>query len=120
MQDDVLDLFGDKGRGAPGADLREGKVSALVVEHLGLHPEDRDWLLEVLRAPRHETLQHDVDTAIDRFRTGGALAAVCERIRELSSEAKDASVLRDVPSLRSLICELSERVLLPIAHVMDS
>ncbi len=37
IYDDVLDLYGDKGREAPGSDLYEGKMSALVVEHLLRH-----------------------------------------------------------------------------------
>ena len=72
LQDDVLDLYGDKGRGAPGADLKEGKVSALVVAHLERVPEDRAWLLNLLRAPRDLTPQREVEEAIRRFRASGA------------------------------------------------
>ncbi len=36
IQDDILDLFGNKQRKATGCDIREGKVSFLVVTHLSL------------------------------------------------------------------------------------
>jgi geranylgeranyl diphosphate synthase type I len=70
IQDDVIDLFGDKGREAVGADIREGKVSALVVEHMRLYPEESEWLHGVLATPRDETSAEVVETVIRRFRDG--------------------------------------------------
>ena len=37
IQDDVLDLYGEKGRKQRGADIYEGKPSILVYHHLNLH-----------------------------------------------------------------------------------
>ncbi|MEM6733646.1 MAG: polyprenyl synthetase family protein, partial [Myxococcota bacterium] len=48
MQDDVLDLYGEKGRDQPGADIREGKISAIVVTHLTQYPEEKTDVLEIL------------------------------------------------------------------------
>ena len=36
MQDDIIDLYGDKKRDMQGNDLKEGKVSFLIVKHLSL------------------------------------------------------------------------------------
>ncbi len=75
MQEDVLDLFGDRGRDTAGSDLREGKISAMVVENLALHPANRDWLLGLLHQPRAAT-----DAAIGQpafcrwWRLGGGAA----------------------------------------------
>ena len=117
LQDDVLDLYGEKGRGAPGSDLREGKTSALVVEHLALHPGDAPWLRAVLAAPRRETPQADVELAVERFRTGGALERVLARIEAAAREALGAPGLAEEPGLRHLAAELAAVALHPIEGV---
>ena len=117
MQDDVLDLYGDKGREAPGADLREGKVSALVVLHLARCPEDSDWLLELLRTPREQTAQHDVDEAIARFRESGALADAQREILDLLSQVEGSPVLARYPTLRGVALQIAALAMQPIAHL---
>lgn len=117
LQDDILDLYGDKGREQPGSDLREGKISALVVEHIALHPADTGWLRELLATPRDATPDSEVESAIVRFRDGGALAAVLERIELEAERALYCSGLRQEPGLRALAQELVEVTLAPIAHL---
>jgi geranylgeranyl diphosphate synthase type I len=114
LQDDVLDLFGDKGREARGADIKEGKISALVVEHLRLHPGDAPWLLSVLRAPREHTTDADVSAVIDRFDVAGAKDAVLQRIAQLATRALHARALDDHPGLRAIVVELIAVILQPI------
>jgi geranylgeranyl diphosphate synthase type I len=114
LQDDVLDLFGDKGREARGADVKEGKISALVVEHLRLFPDERGWLRAVLDAPRDETSDAAVDEVIDRFEQGGALDAVLRRIVTLASHALNAPALHAEPALQRLVVEVTGMVLAPI------
>lgn len=117
LQDDVLDLYGEKGRGAPGSDLREGKTSALVVEHLALHPHDGPWLRGLLALPRELTPQDEVERAMERFRTGGALARVLARINAQAWEVMSAPALRGEPALRELAWELVCVALNPIGHL---
>jgi len=119
MQDDILDLYGDKGRNAVGSDLREGKISALVVEHLALHPDDAPWLKTILQTDRQATADSDVAMAIAKMRDGGALGAVREHIRTITTRLKNADDLSDEPQLAALINELVDVILQPIAHVMD-
>jgi geranylgeranyl diphosphate synthase type I len=116
MQDDVIDCFGDKGRGQRGSDLREGKVSALTVAHLELHPEDKDWLTALMRLPRHRTTRGAVADAIERFRSGGALARVLERIDELGDVEHDVA-LDGEPILRGVAVVLRDRFIEPLAPV---
>lgn len=116
VQDDVLDLFGDKGRGVVGSDLREGKVSALVVEHLRLHPEEGPWLFELLRLPRDRTPEAWIHQAIRRFQEGGALAAVWRRIAVLDDQVAEDTALSLRPRLHALAMELVSRALAPIIH----
>lgn len=118
MQDDVLDLYADKGRESRGSDVREGKVSALVVEHITRHPSDRDWLIGILKTPREQTTQQMVDEAITRFQKGGALQRVCSRIDEESKRAMNAPELQATPKLASLMSELVKVIVEPIAAVM--
>lgn len=117
LQDDVLDLYGEKGRGDPGSDLREGKVSALVVEHLRIHPADAPWLRSLLALPRDLTPADEVRGAMDRFRAGGALAGVLGRIRAEARGVVAAPELARHPALRDLACELVCVALAPIAHL---
>lgn len=115
IADDVLDLYGDKGREAPGADLREGKVSALVVEHLRLHPEDREELVALLELPRDRTPDAAVQATIARFRDGGALEAVWERLDALEDGLRTSDLVR-FPALHGAALDLVRRALAPIRH----
>src|SRR5690606_9039080 len=75
IQDDTLDLYGDKGRELRGADIAEGKRSALVVHALGeLADNERAWLVEVLDKERSETSQEEIDRACELLKDCGSLA----------------------------------------------
>ena len=100
--------------------LVEGKVSALVSEHLRLHPRDGDWLIPLLTCPREETPERLVIHAIDRFRHGGALAAVWQRINDIEARIQQSSVLRETPKLQVAAFDLVHRALRPIAHTGPS
>ncbi|MEL6342612.1 MAG: polyprenyl synthetase family protein [Myxococcota bacterium] len=117
LQDDVLDLYGDKGRELPGADLREGKVSALVIAHLERCPEDQSWMVSLLRAPRDGTPQVEIEDAIARFRESGALGDVLLRIRQLAAQVEDSTLLRLYPELHAVARQLSALAIAPIRHL---
>ncbi len=122
LADDMLDLYGDQDRGERGGDLREGKVSALVVEHLRLYPEDAPWLLGVLDAPPEDTADADVRAAIERFRWGGALTGVLVRYASLEARVLDAPLLRAVPGLHAVARELCGRIrsTLPVSRACST
>jgi|GEM_PF-568118 len=79
IHDDLIDLWGDKGRGQWGNDLREGKPSALTAAHLELHPQDKGALTTLLSAPRDQTTDEDVTFWRDRLAKAGALQLVVHR-----------------------------------------
>lgn len=117
IQDDILDLFGDNGREMRGTDLAQaGKPTALVVDHLRLHPEDREWLLGILSAPRERTPREAIDQAIERFRRGGALAAVWGRIDAIRRDLRASEALRREPELHALVERVVPEVLRSIEH----
>jgi geranylgeranyl diphosphate synthase type I len=120
LQDDVCDLYGDKGRESRGADLREGKVSALVAEHLRLAPRDADRLGAVLRAPRESTSDADVAWAASAFEESGALASVVAHIHRIADEVMTAPALARHPDLQSAARLLVTLSLRPIEHVLDA
>lgn len=117
LQDDVLDLYGDKGRERAGADLFEGKVSALVVAHLARAPSDRTALLALLRSPRAETDPVAVGEIIADFRSSGALDDVLDRIQAIAEAVRSDEALLRVPELRTVALEITALVLRPIAHL---
>lgn len=114
VQDDVLDLYGDKGRGKRGNDLREGKVSALVVAHLERHPGDTQALLDVLRAPRGVTSDADVARLSRLFIEGGALDAVAQRAHDLYQQVLQAPPLLELPRLHALVIEVANTLYRPL------
>jgi geranylgeranyl diphosphate synthase type I len=116
IQDDVLDLYGDKGRDVMGSDLYEGKVSALVSEHLRLHPQDRSWLLGLLSTPRTDTPPDQVERAMTVFHEGGALAAVWERMALIEQSVETAPQLLAEPRLHAVAMSLVAKAISPIAH----
>jgi len=120
IMDDVIDLFGDKGRGERGGDLREGRVSALVTEHLRRVPEDRDWLVSSLTKPRDETGDEEIDALAGRFERCGTLRAVIGRIRTLRDEISDCEAFRREPRIRPVAQHLIDLSLQPLRHLKDS
>lgn len=117
LQDDVLDLFGDKGRDRPANDLYEGKVSVLVVEHLERHPEDAESLLTLLARSRDATAASEVTRWAERFADGGALKGALGWIADIADEVNTSPALLARPALRALATELVHAVLRPINHL---
>jgi geranylgeranyl diphosphate synthase, type I len=113
----VLDLYGDKGREAPGSDLCEGKVTALVIEYLQRVPTDGVWLAGLLAAPRGETDAAQVREAIHRFYLHGALDAVLERMMDEAAAVAASAALAGEPAIRKLALELVREIIKPIAHL---
>lgn len=118
VQDDVLDLYGAKGREELGADLKEGKVSALVVEHLRLFPQDAEEMRRLLTTARDQVDASQVSHWIERFQTGGALEACCQIVERLSTEILDSKLIVEEPALGQLLVGLVEKIRSPIAHVL--
>lgn len=117
IQDDIVDLYGDNGREMRGSDLAQAsKTSALVVEHLRLHPGERASLLDVLGLPRGETSREAIEQVIARFQSGGALAAVWQRIDAVQRELRASGTLRREPVLHELIERLVTEVLRTVEH----
>lgn len=121
IQDDVIDLFGDKGRGKVGCDIYEGKVSALLVAHLEASPETGPLVLGILDKSRDETTPEDVQKVKDLYVLSGALDRVMDMICEIRDRVFSSTLLRKEASIRSLAITLVEMALAPLAnHHLDT
>ncbi len=112
IQDDLLDLVGDKGRGRRGTDLAEGKLSYPVVwayEHGGAVEVAR--LREVVEAPRDRTDDGMIRVGLRLLEGVGALDATRERLRTLRRELGASPSHDDTPGL-------VEAILAPVAHAL--
>lgn len=117
IQDDILDLYGNNGRDFRGSDLAQsGKATAFVVEHLRLHPEDGEWLLGILEAPRERTSPEAIQEVITRFASGGALHAVWERMDDIRKTLENSESLREEPVLAAIVNEFIAAALRPVEH----
>nr|ACU26409.1 geranylgeranyl pyrophosphate synthase CrtE [uncultured bacterium HF186_25m_30B18]ACU26476.1 geranylgeranyl pyrophosphate synthase [uncultured bacterium HF186_25m_13D19] len=114
IRDDVLDLFGDKGRGQRGNDLREGKVSALTVTHLERRPEDTEELVALLKRDRDETHDDDVAEWSERLVLSGALEDTCAWADELLRDLVASAELAMEPGLRALVSATAQTIAAPL------
>jgi len=90
IRDDVIDLTGDKGRGSRGQDVREGKRSLVVVKALNRLEESRSRkLLDILDKSKEETSREEVETAIEFFRSVGAIEDANEVAEDLAEQAQE-------------------------------
>jgi geranylgeranyl diphosphate synthase type I len=120
IQDDVLDLFADKGRDQRGSDIREGKRSILVVHALQqLPPDDAARLREILDLDREQTGSEEVQQALELLAQAGSLSFALEQIAHRRDRALAVSELKRAPGLRQLVVAICELFLQPIQPVLE-
>lgn len=119
MLDDVVDLFGEKGRNEVGCDIREGKVSALVITHIENCPSDADWLMSVLRTPREETTLDQIEMVRQRLVAAGTLTDTLSRALALLEHVRSSTTVRLHPELNPVIEATAARSLRSVAHLTN-
>ena len=118
IQDDVLDLYGDKGREERGADIREGKISALVVHFLQNAAADRAGRLRrLLAAGREGVSREQIDEIARAFREEGSLDAALDEIERRRDLVAEMPELDENPKLREMLIGLANWFVAPIDHV---
>lgn len=118
FQDDVVDLFGDKGRNSSGSDIYEGKVNALFVSLLTRRPDLSLAVRRVLCKPREEKTRADVDWLREQYLECGALTDVLAKIGSIQLQILGCPSLESEPKLRWLAQELTSLVIAPIRHLL--
>jgi hydroxymethylglutaryl-CoA reductase len=121
IQDDTLDLYGEKGRDARGSDIGEGKRSALVVHALAhAGKEDAAWLRELLDRDRAATTQPEVDRAIALLTDAGSLRYALQEMERRKARALSVPAVAARPSLQALVRGMCELFLKPIEPLFAS
>ncbi len=119
IQDDTLDLFGDKGRELVGADIAEGKRSALVVHALGvLEGSARAELVRVLDKEREATTPEEIAAAIRQLEEAGSLRFALDEIRRRKEAALAVPALRGQAELAVLVEGMCDLFVKPITRVV--
>ncbi len=112
VQDDYLDLVGDKGRDRAGSDLAEGKISFPVAWTVSNADESVSKRLEeIVRAPRRDTTNAMIDEGMSLLETGGGLEATRLYLLKESQSLSSLDVSGYLPGF-------VERILKPVAHAL--
>jgi geranylgeranyl pyrophosphate synthase len=112
IQDDLLDLVGEKGRDQVGTDIAEGKPSLPVVWALNeADPVTSARLHEIIAAPRAQTSSANISEAIGLLEASGAMRFAIAEVKRLAAQVR-ATNTRIAPLLDDLVTS----VLAPIQH----
>ena len=117
MQDDVLDLYGDKQRDEVGCDLREGKVSLLIVSALETAPQTFAELKKLLQTPRESTATAEIKRLKKLWSENGSLALAMKKISALSKELVSSPLVNEHQLLGPMLLRMNDVILEPIAHL---
>lgn len=118
VQDDYLDLYGEKGRDRRATDVAEGKISFFVA-HVYERGDDREKarLREILRKDRVRTSDAEIEEALALFDRTGARAAALSYMEGVQSSLHDDKFLKSrMPGVHYALASLSEQFLKPIAN----
>jgi len=119
IQDDLLDLYGQKGRGARGGDIREGKRSMLVVHALrNATDEDAGWLLDVLDKDRKFNTPEEIEEAMALFKRAGSFQAALDEIETRKQRAMAVFNHEEQAPLATMVEAMCDLYLEPIRGVM--
>lgn len=121
IQDDVLDLYGAKGRGRVGEDVAEGKRSVLVVYALEHLPDsERAELLDIIDRDRDATSSEDIERAKALLESCGAKSFAIGEIERRRAVALRAAAATGDKGLIELAEFLAELFLAPICSLIPS
>lgn len=111
IQDDLLDLWGQKGRDQVGSDIAEGKLSypmVLAFSQLRRGSSERKKLEQILKAPREETKPEDIRWAIELMENIGVKDQAKKDFDQSLKDANTPSLWEEVISY--LTSWLTEKV----------
>lgn len=117
IQDDILDLYGDKGRGEIGCDIKEGKVSFLIACHLEAFPADLAVIAPILAKPRADTSDGEVASIKALFDRQGTLSLAFTELGHRVSAVETALAALDDEALAALVQKLIAAIFAPISHL---
>jgi geranylgeranyl diphosphate synthase, type I len=99
IQDDLLDLWGDKGREQVGSDIAEGKLSyplVLLFSCLAKGNSDRAKVESIIRASREETSAEQIQFVISLMEKNGIKERALKDFEQHLKDAKSSSLWIEV------------------------
>ena len=119
IQDDLLDIYGDKQREKKATDIAEGKISALVAcFNETATASDKKLVATILRAPREQTTDGQIQQVVDLFDKYKVRETLINKILKIRDTIAKDQDLQRAPELQMLFHRLNERFLLPIRHLL--
>lgn len=99
IQDDLLDLWGEKGRGQRGSDVAEGKLSyplVLLLSQLPKNGSQREKVMKIVQKSREETSQEEIDFVIDLMEKEKIRDRAIKDFHQHVKDAQTSSLWNDV------------------------
>jgi geranylgeranyl diphosphate synthase type I len=117
IQDDILDFYGNKQRESRGCDIKEGKVSFLIVNYLERIPSDFSVLARILRKTRADTSEKDFQIVEKLFSDNNNLEFCLDHLDRRVDDLRSHSLFVTNSVLYSLVNSLIEKILAPISEI---
>lgn len=119
IQDDVLDIYGKKGRDKAATDVAEGKISIFVAHVFESgKPQDKVELRAILQKPRESTSDTDINRALEIFGQNDAKGFAIGRIRSIQSQILTNAELKKFPEIHRVLIELGDLFLEPLNGIL--
>ncbi len=119
IQDDLLDVYGDKQRESKATDIAEGKISALVAYFNQVaSSSEKSQVAQILSAPRKATTQAQIADVLTMFNKYQILDHLLEKIREFQSSVENDPTIAQYQESHQLLIQLNRLFLEPIEHLL--
>jgi geranylgeranyl diphosphate synthase, type I len=119
IQDDLLDIYGEKQRERKATDIAEGKISALVaVFNETASSPDKKQVAAILQTAREETTDAQIQQVIDSFEKYKVRETLINKLLNIRDAVAKDQDLQKVPELQKLFHQMNERFLEPIRHLI--
>ncbi|MBC74705.1 MAG: hypothetical protein CME64_01700 [Halobacteriovoraceae bacterium] len=120
MQDDIIDLYGDKQRDMQGNDIKEGKVSFLIVKHLENNQNNFEAIKKLLFRNRENILRGEVLIIKEQFIRDGTLARALSELTDRSYALLKHEYLQTNPEVEGVIQIFIEELMKPLRGINET
>jgi len=117
IQDDILDVYGEKGRDEVASDVKEGKISALLVHFLLSKSSDHEKVVGIIHKSREETTAEDVDFVLGAFERERVLQKSVDMLKDKYDIIVESDVVSENQDLKVYIHHTLAKLLKPISHI---
>ncbi len=117
IQDDILDVYGTKGRDEIATDIKEGKISALLVHFLLSKSSDHEKVVRIIQKSREQTTTEDVDFVLGAFKQENALEKTVSMLKDKYDIIVESELVAEDKDLKLYLHQTLKKILGPIAHI---